>query len=208
MTTLKYITISLVVLGVLFVPDAFSQSLSDSWIDGTPRLYEESQFLLNAVGTDNQAMLAPPLVAIRNPAFAVGDIKKFYAIDMQNNSQYLLDASLYAVSDSAYIFVEKDNPVPADKIKTLLNSFDGVYKEVTNNFGEPPNAIDNDSRIYILVMDIVDGALPNGVRILGYFSPIDQFRNIDISKWTRRRSNEVDMLYIDSISLLSKQVNM
>lgn len=208
MAVFRNTIITLLLLMILFAPNAISQSYSSSWIDGTPYLHEEAQYLLNAIG-NNKASLAPPIFAeIQEPAYKIGDLKKFYAINMKNNSQYLLDASLYAVSDQAYIFVEKGKLISSDKIKSLLDSFDEIYSKITNQFGDPPNKVDNDSRIYILVMDIAGGALPNGVRILGYFNPIDQFQNTDLLKWTRKRSNEIDMLYIDSVSFASNAVNI
>jgi hypothetical protein len=209
MVALRYSMIIFLALSISFVPNAISQSYSSSWIDGTPSLYDEAQNLLKMTGVSNKPILAPPLVVVENkPVYDVGEAKKFFAINMQNNRQYSLNSSLYAVNDKAYVFVEDGNNVPLDKINNLLASFDGIYGSLTKQFGQPPNNINNDPRVYLLIMNIAGGALPNGVRILGYFSPIDQFRNADIAKLTNKRSNELNMLYIDSISLTSNRIDI
>ena len=91
------------------------------------------------------------------------------------------------------------------KIKLLLNSFDEIYDEITDQFGPPPDSVDEDPRVHIIIMDIRDNAQPNGTRILGYFSSIDQYRNAALALWTERRSNEAKVLYIDHVSLDSHQ---
>ncbi|MGQ9608580.1 MAG: basic secretory protein-like protein [bacterium] len=186
---------------------ATSSILADTWIDGTPNLYEESQYLLQRIGWDGRPKMAPSIEGIsKEPIYKIGDLRKFYAIDMRNNSQYILDATCYAVNDILYIFVEKGNPIAFDKLNSLIDSFGKIYDKVTTLLGPPIGNIDNDPRIYILLMDIKDGAQPNGVRMLGYFSPLDQFKNTQLVPWTRKRSNEADLLYIDTISLNLKNI--
>ncbi len=186
---------------VIFVI-ATSNILADTWIDGTPNLYEESQYLLQRIGWDGRPKMAPSVEGVsKEPAYKIGDLRKFYAADMRNNSQYILDATCYAVNDRVYVFVEKGNPIAFDKLNSLIDSFGKIYDKVTALLGSPVDIIDNDPRIYILLMDIKDGAQPNGVRMLGYFSPLDQFKNTQLFPWTKKRSNEADLLYIDTISI-------
>ena len=196
--------ITALIWSVLLVSGIGNAVYADAWIDGTPYLYEEAQFLTKVLGHDDAPMRAPSPVGVsKTAAHKVGDKQRFYAIDMRNRSQYSLEASCRGVSDKTYIFVESGQPAASSKIKSLLDSFDGIYDSVTRHFGPPPDSIDSDPRIYLLIMDIVDGALPNGTRMLGYFNPIDQYRNTRLSRWTDQRSNEVEMLYIDHISLNS-----
>ena len=197
-------TITAIILtwSVLLVPDIGCRAYADSWTDGTPYLHEEARFLAQVLGHDDATMRAPSLAApSRAAAYKVGDEREFYAIDLRSDAQYSLKASVRAVSDKAYIFVETGRPAASSKIKPLLDSFDGIYNAITEQFGPPPDSIDGDPRIYLLILDVVDGAQANGTRMLGYFSPINQYRNSQLSRWTDRRSNEVEMLYIDYISL-------
>ncbi len=188
---------------------ATSYIYADTWIDGTPNLYEESQYLLQRIGWQGRPNMAPAIEGIsREPIYKIGDLKKFYAVDMRNNSQYILDATCYAVNDILYVFVEKGNPIAFDRLNSLIDSFGKTYDKVTALLGPPIDNIDNDPRIYILLMDIKDGAPANGVRMLGYFSPLDQFKNTQLVPWTRKRSNEVDLLYIDTISLDLKNITI
>ena len=50
-------------------------------------------------------------------------------------------------------------------------------------------------------MDILDNAQPDGSRILGYFSSLDQYRNAVLARWSDRRSNEIEIVYVDYLSL-------
>jgi hypothetical protein len=196
------ITAIILTWGVLIAPGIGSRVYAGSWVDGTPYLYEEARFLAQMLGQDGGVMGAPSVAGVsKSAAYKVGDEREFYAMNMISKAQYSLNASLRAVSDKAYIFVENGRSVASSKIESLLTSFDGIYETITSQFGPPPDSIDGDSRIYILIMDIVDGAQPNGMRMLGYFSPINQYRNALLSRLTDWRSNEVELLYIDHISL-------
>jgi len=200
----RYITI--LSLSLFFVMETSSITNAYGWIDGTPLLHNESMSLLKAIGKNKVPTLAPGVG--NNPVYAIGDTHQFYALNMVNNSQYTLQASCYAVNDKAYIFVEKGNSVAQDKINALASSFNKIYTEITKNFGMPPNRVDNDPRVELLIMNIVDGAKQNGLKTLGYFSPIDQFQNIELAPWTRRKSNETNILYIDLISLNSNRISV
>jgi hypothetical protein len=207
MKLLRYLTITIISLSLLLVIETASNTNAYGWIDGTPLLHDESMLLLNAIGKNTRPTLAPGIEGVgKNPIYSVGDIHQYYAINMRNNSQYTLQASCYSVTDKAYIFVEKGTSVTQDKINALADSFDRIYSEITKNFGMPPTKVDNDPRVDLLIMDIVDSARQNGVMTLGYFSPMDQFTNIELAPWTRRKSNETNLLYIDSISLSSNKI--
>ena len=203
MSRWKY-KIAVLTWSILFISGISNSLYADAWIDGTPYFHEEGRLLAQTLGhhNNNRLMLAPPLNArLGSPAYKVGDERDFYAVNVLNNIQYSLTASLRAVSDRAYIFVENDKTVTAGKIKALLASFDRIYEGITGSFGPPPDSIDGDSRIYLLIMDVAGGAQGNGARVVGYFSPINQYRNTQLPLWINRRSNEVEMLYIDYRSL-------
>ena len=207
MKLLRYLTIFS--LSLFLIIETSSYAVSNGWIDGTPLLHNESISLLKAIGKGSKPTLAPGLEGVGiQPIYNIGDKHNFYALDMRNSSQYTLEASCYAVSNKAYIFVEKGTIVSQNKIITLAKTFDQIYTEITKQFGAPPNEFDNDPRVNLLIMDIVDGAKPNGVMLLGYFSPIDQFRNTDLFKWTRKKSNETNILYIDYLSFISNRISV
>ena len=207
MNRLKYIIISIFLTWIILpVLGTGNLVYADAWIDGTPAFHEEALFLAKVIGHDDTVMRAPALGVISGPpAYEVGDERAYYAINVLTNRQYSLTASLRGVSDKAYIFLEDGRPVSSDKINALLDSFDRIYDDVATSFGPPPDTIDGDPRVHILIMDIAGGAQADGSRVIGYFSPINQYRNIQLSRWTDRLSNEVEMLYIDYRSLNSSK---
>jgi hypothetical protein len=205
MRNTKYILTLFVFLVVILGVGNFNYSYAQGWIDGTHLFHDDAMSVLKGVGRNPRSTLAPP--ANINPAFQVGDLKKFYALNIANNKQYTLDSSCLEVSDKAYIFVEKGTEIAQDRLNSLAESFAKIYDEETKQFGPPPN-ISNDPRVSLLILDIVDGARPNGVMLLGYFSPVDQYKNVEIPQWTRMKSNEANMLYIDSASLNVKNIDI
>jgi hypothetical protein len=207
MKTLKTMIITILSLSVLLAIGTSSQAYN-GWIDGTPLLHEESMSLLRVIGRDSRPALAPGAEVVGNtPMYKVGDVQKFYALNTTNNRQYVLKATCYTVSDKAYIFVEKGISVTQNKIDALANSFNQIYDNIIKIYGAPPEKFSNDPRIDFLIMDIIDGAKRNGVMMLGYFSPIDQFLNTELAPLTRMKSNETNMLYIDYVSLNSDKIS-
>jgi hypothetical protein len=209
MIDLRYALVTFLISVTLIVHSAIGQGYPTGWIDGTPRFHDESVQLLKLAKFGNKPILAPSTTAaIPDPAYKVGDTKQFYATNAKTNTQYLLTATLSAVSDKAYIFVENGDSVSADNINSLLTSFADTYDKLTKQFGNPPNRFSNDPRIYLLILNIQGASLGNGQRIIGYFSAIDQFSNVELSQMTNKRSNEADLLYIDSISLSSSSIDV
>ena len=196
-------TLTLILI-ILFCSVALvdSQASSYAWVDGSPELNEQARFLNQVLGQDVGAMLAPA-AGVVEPAYKLGDKRNFYALNMGSNKQYKLEASARAISDRAYIFVESGITVATSKINSLSASFDKIYDTITEAFGNPPDSIDKDPRIYILILDILDRPQANGVQTLGYYSAINQYPNASLARWTDQRSNEVEMLYVDYAALSS-----
>lgn len=192
------ITIISIFYSLLFV----GQVYSDDWIDSNPYLREEAIFLNQVLAQDEGLRLAPALADVDTPpAYKIGDKREFYALDMRTTDQYELSASVRGISDKAYIFVEEGRSVTTAKANSLLKAFDRIYDTITKHFGPAPDSVDRDPRIYILILNIPDQENPNGSRVLGYYSSINQFRNAVLARWTNRRSNEVEILYIDHAAL-------
>jgi len=196
------IILIIIIFSFLLSANTGNPAYAASWVDGTSRFNEEAQLLAQLLGNEDGFMLAPSIVnASKDPAYKVGDKRNFYATNMGNKTQYSLKATLRAVSDRAYIFVEEGRPATTGNINSLLSAFDGIYDSVTELFGSPPDRIDSDPRIYILIMDITSGVQADGAQTVGYFSPIDEYRDAQLPPWINLRSNEVEILYIDYISL-------
>lgn len=176
-----------------------------AWIDGTCNLIDRANRMIPVI--DNNTMLAP---AQQPPQ--VGDQKKFYAVDFSRSGRaYFTNATCRAVGEFCYIFVENsqwEKNVTNTGIAKLRRAFDestpanaskGIYELERENLGLPPDEIDLDPKIYILILDIPD-TQENGNFIAGYFEPINQKRGIvrDPNTGMQFQSNEVEMIYIDS----------
>jgi hypothetical protein len=135
--------------------------------------------------------------------------------------QYLVDATCRGIGDHCYIFVEDSQwniRVNQYNVNSLIEAFEektpqgsvdsnkGIYDIATQYFGPVPDEIDNDPRIYILVMDIKDGWEEQGDGyIAGYFYPLDEYENqehygVRLPGYTQDLliySNEIEIYYLD-----------
>ncbi len=180
-------------------------AISHAWIDGTPYFFERGGF--KPVSTVPPSAPAQP----NAPQLAIGDRRSFFSIDFRTNQQYTVEATLRAIGKFCYVFVEDSQwgrTVNAGTVESVRRGFDdatpadarrGIYQIETDLFGPPPD-IDRDVRIYLLLLDIRDGTTVGGGFVAGFFSPVNEQRGIlrDPELGTLIRSNELDMLYIDT----------
>lgn len=177
-----------------------------SWIDGT--LYFDEHFPHLSASSDSQQ--TAPKVA-NAPQLNVGDKKKFYAYNFKTNVQYIISATLRSIGKFCYVFVEDaqwqrtvnfttvENIRVAFDEETPANANKGIYQIETEGFGNPPD-IDNDRKIYILLLDIQDSFVSGGSFVAGYFTSVNQQRGVvfDTRYGIAFRSNEVEMVYLDT----------
>lgn len=142
----------------------------------------------------------------------IGDTINFWSIDYSEAIPrfYLTPATCRYVGSRTYVFVEDSQwgvHYDQDAVSALAAALEtetpsgpgGIMETVTEVFGQPPDAIDGDPRVYFLVLDIRDGFDPQqgGVYIAGFFSPYNQFTETEAYLYYGGHSNEVEMLYID-----------
>ena len=181
-------------------------STADGWIDGTPYFYEHFGPLLKDASEVPSAPAQP-----NAPQLTLGDRKEFFAINFNTHEQYIVQSTLRAIGEFCYIFVEDSQwlrTVNEETVRSVRRAFDdttpadlnrGIYEIETELFGAPPD-IDGDKRIYLLLLDIRDKATRDSNFVAGFFSPINQHRGVlrhpEIGILVR--SNELDMLYLDT----------
>ena len=154
-------------------------------------------------------LTAPALPAA--PALPIGTERTFFAPDFRSMQQYTVSAVLRGIGSFCYIFVEEaewNTRVTAETVASMVRAFDvatpanpqrGIYPTLTGFFGVPPD-IDENGRIVLLLLNIQD-TNHTGQYTAGFFNPADQSRGILRTPGFRRfpiRSNEADMLYIDT----------
>lgn len=155
-------------------------------------------------------MTAPPAA----PALPVGTERTFFAPDFRSQQQYTVSAVLRGVGRFCYIFVEEsewNTRVTARTVETIVRAFDaatpakpqqGIYPVLTELFGPPPD-IDGNGRVILLLLNIRDleQGRTGSQYTAGFFNPADQHRGVLRRPGFRGfpiRSNESDMLYIDT----------
>lgn len=142
----------------------------------------------------------------------IGDTVNFWSIDHSGDNPvfYLTSATCRFVGEDSYIFVE-DSQWDVHYDQNAVDAFAGALEDSTPSgsqgiidcdtgvFGQPPDAVDGDPKIYFLVLDIRDGFDPQqgGAYIAGFFSPYNQFTETEAYLYYGGHSNEVEMLYID-----------
>ena|GEM_PF-786245 len=190
---------------------SIENQVSSVWVDGTHDLIARAHQLGLGEFSRSLAPLSPRSLA---PRPQVGDERKFYAVDFaRRGSPYFTDAVCRAVGRFCYIFVEdsvwQNGRVTHTGVVKLRRAFDestprdpsrGIYELETANLGPPPDEIDLDPKIYILILDIPDDYVGIGTYVAGYFEPVNQKRGVlrDPNTGMKLHSNEVEMVYIDA----------
>ena len=142
----------------------------------------------------------------------VGDTRTFWDWDLSvmPPGNRLVDATCRGIGDYTYVFVADDQwggNVEETDIGLLLDAFEnvtpigsidpdqGIYENDVDLFGDVPDALDNDPKIYILLLDIPGYG---GYEFDGYFNVFDQYPDDFTWGTYGEHSNEVEMLYINS----------
>ncbi len=154
-------------------------------------------------------LTAPALPAA--PALPIGTQRTFFVPDFRSMQQYTVSAVLQGIGNFCYIFVEEAewntrvtvatvaSIVHAFEVATPANPEQGIYPTLTRFFGLPPD-IDENGRVIVLLLNIQD-ANHASQYTAGFFNPADQSRGVLRTPGFRGfpiRSNEADMLYIDT----------
>jgi hypothetical protein len=173
-----------------------------AWVDGTPLLRERSVKLALSYGREEKARsnshilkneLAPPPL--------LGSSQTFWAFNIAKEEYYQVEATLKAIGEHCYIYVENTNLTRAsDKvIDRLRSSFDTrIYPTNSRVFGTPPD-VDGDPRIFILVLDVKDNFSGTSQSfVAGYYDSTNQYPNgTQVEDEVLKTSNEAEILYVD-----------
>jgi hypothetical protein len=144
----------------------------------------------------------------------IGDNINFWALNHSTSplTFYLTPATCRYVGSNTYIFVEDSQwPDPfgqaaVDELAAALEDstpggYGGIVETDVEFFGPIPDELDNDPRVYFLVLDIRDGYDPSSSEpqlvVYGFFSPYNQFTDLEAWLYYGGHSNECEMLYID-----------
>ncbi len=137
----------------------------------------------------------------QSPCFSqyhVGDTLQFWSVTyidwppLQGSPQRLVNAICKNVGDHCYVFVEDSaaQPLQTD-IDSFVHTFDfHFYDSLTFRYGPVPDVFDNDSNIFILVLNESDWS--------GYFDPGQQMSDSVVYSLWNRHSSEREIIYISA----------
>ena len=183
---------------------------SEGYLCGTPQLSFIKEALRGSTHNLPDENALKPLVPSA-PALPIGTERTFFAPDFRSMQQYTVSAVLRGVSSFCYVFVEAsewNTRVTTETVQSIVRAFDtttpanprrGIYQTLTQSFGVPPD-IDGNGKIILLLLNIRD-ANHIDQYTAGFFNPADQSRGVLRNPGFRSfpiRSNEADMLYVDT----------
>jgi immune inhibitor A len=118
--------------------------------------------------------------------YQVGDSETFNVLMLSGPSIGQVSATVHAVTENAYFFVEDGFSFSQSNLDRITGDFESiVYPTVTEAFGgELEPGVDSDPRITVLHVDLGGAG--------GYFSASDQYPSA-----AAPRSNERSMIYLD-----------
>jgi hypothetical protein len=131
----------------------------------------------------------------------IGQQENFWVRNVATGEFEQIGASLRVIGKHCYIFVADNQNVSQTAIQKIQTKFDQViYPTNTSHFGnEWKPGIDGDNRVYLLLSDIKDGYQnPSDGYVAGYFFAGDQMMQSEFSSHSRVRSNEKEIIYIDT----------
>ncbi len=153
-----------------------------------------------------------PLGRAAGSRVEVGDVRDFWAWDLSimPPDQLLVPATCRAVGDYTYVFVadeEWGTYVDQAEVDAFMTAFEdetpagswnpnqGIIANDIEVFGEIPDALDGDPKIFILFFHL---AGYGGYEFDGFFRSFDQYPDSYTWPMYGEHSNECEMLYLNS----------
>ena len=127
-----------------------------------------------------------------------GDTLKFWSVTyidwppLQSSPQRLVNAICKKAGNHCYVFVEDSATQPLQaNVDSLVHTFDyHFYDSLTTRYGPVPNVFDNDSNIFILVL--------NEPSWYGYFDPGQQMSDSMVYAQWNRHSCQREIIYVSA----------
>lgn len=195
--------ISILILSAFLIAPVSTVMAADmNIIDGTRIL--SNQIDLPQSRTDRSTIdhipVSEPTPSTRS-VLTAGTSEKFWIRNFENNKFVEITAKLAVSGRYCHVFVQEGQDVTEDQALNVQKQFDRViYPETTGHFGhEARPGIDGDMRVFLLIADIPDGySDENDGYVAGYFFAGDQMKQNEFESYSGTKSNEKDILYIDS----------
>jgi hypothetical protein len=154
--------------------------------------------LTNQNSKDNTLLGILALAVISN----LGDCDgggDLWARNIQTQMSYCVAVDIISTKSNVIVYKQRGLTVNLN-LETFATEFNDVtYPKLVSAFG-PPSDVDNDGKVKILVLDILDGATANSAYVAGFFDPVNYFRD---GTSPPLKSNFAEILYMDGRELVS-----
>jgi hypothetical protein len=173
------------------------------WVDGTPLLRQSRNPGVDSVLSGVSKGFRPPI----RKALAPPTHKDFWILDLtdfggpdfnMNEDKYLTPATLAQTTSTAYLYIEDGLSIPSSAITQLMAAWESdIYPGVTGLWGDPPDELDGDPHIYLLIARF-QAALLTGGTVVGFFDDANEYTDTESMSLGLGHSNEIEMMYINS----------
>ncbi len=209
MTYMKIIPGILLLALVTWTPMAKAQDQPTRWFDATSAIQQnrgKGQIPIESLPYEPYGAWKVEKGAIPK-SHEIGEIEYFWIVDFTNyvntgvltpNEEKIITfAELVRVSAHAYLYVELGLSIDTDLMDAMINQFETeIYSKVGAVFGDPPDALDGDPRVTILIATFVGTSLIGGTAA-GYFDDANQYTSTEAFHAGLGYSNEREMVYIN-----------
>jgi hypothetical protein len=130
---------------------------------------------------------------IQSPEKPVQDTG-LWAANFVTNYYYRVEPVLKVTGIHCVVYIDKadENKYPLTTFQSIADKFDAkIYLDDTTYFGLEPD-VNNDGKIAIFILDIIDGYTMGSSYVAGYFDSTNEF-----SAASKPASNQMDMIYMD-----------
>lgn len=121
-----------------------------------------------------------------------------WARNIQTQGSYCVPVEVVSTKSNVIVYKQRGLSLNYNLEEFATEFNDQTYPRLVSAFGAPSD-VDNDGRIKILVLDILDGASANSAYVAGFYDPVNYFRDGTVSPL---RSNFAEVLYMDGRELI------
>lgn len=122
----------------------------------------------------------------------------FWVRNISTNQSECISRTFVGEGNSIRLYVETGLSVAID-FHSFIGDFDTkIHPRLVSAFGTPSDT-NGDGKVDVFILDIRDGAVPNGPFVAGFFDPVDLYMDNPLSFV---RSNEREILYMDGRELV------
>ncbi len=118
--------------------------------------------------------------------------RTFRARTSTDGTWYQVPSTLRGITRRVLVYVENSQSVSNTVGQNIADEVESsIYDMIEKNFADVPD-IDDNGKVILLLLDIIDGFAGSGGYVAGYFDPVHMF-----STDTFSQSNQADMVFMD-----------